>query len=150
MNEAKDMYTDFLSKIPCSAVYEKVPAEKISKTAKEFYSLFEAELTEDYINLLHQTNGLSCDGHSICGVYDEDFLADHPRKGSMDILRFNSSFRDMTDITDYILLGKSSLDYVVYDIAEKKYQILSNGTMECFGSFDSFPDLLYAFFEIEK
>ena len=127
------MYTDFLSKIPCSAVYEKVPAEKISKTAKEFYSLFETELPEDYIKLLHQTNGLSCDGHSICGVYDADFLADHPRKGSMDIL-----------------LGKSSFDYVVYDIAEKKYRILSNGTMECFGSFDSFPDLLYAFFEIEK
>ena len=68
----------------------------------------------------------------------------------MDILRFNSSFREMTDITDYILLGKSSIDLIVYNIREKKYQILSNGVMQSFGSFDSFPELLYAFFEVEK
>ena len=66
----------------------------------------------------------------------------------MDILHFNSSFRDMTDITDYIMLGKSSLDYIVYNISEKKFQILSNGTMECFGTFDTFLELLYAFFEV--
>lgn len=66
----------------------------------------------------------------------------------MDIIRFNSSFREMTDITDYILLGKSSIDYIVYNTSEKKYQILSNGTIESFGTFDSFIELLYAFFEV--
>ena len=54
----------------------------------------------------------------------------------------------MTDITDYILLGKSSIDCIVYNISGKKYQILSNGTMESFGTFDSFIELLYAFFEV--
>jgi len=144
------MYTEFLSKLPDTAMYEKLPQAKIDNIIKEFYSEFEVEIPEEYIELLHFTNGLSYDGHSICGVYGADFLIDHPRKKSMDILRFNSSFRDMTDITDYILLGKSSIDYIVYDISEKKYQILSNGTMECFGTFDSFIDLLYAFFEVDK
>ena len=131
-------------------MYEKLPDEKISKIKKEFYSLFNVEIPKDYIELLHQTNGLSYDGHGICGVYDTDFLIDHPRKKSMDILRFNSSFRDMTDITEYILLGKSSIDLIVFNIREKKYQILSNGTLECFGMFDSFLELLYAFFEVDK
>ncbi|SFD13503.1 hypothetical protein SAMN02910406_03186 [Ruminococcus albus] len=144
------MYTDFLSKLPDAATYEKLSQEKISNTEQEFYSLFNVEFPKDYIELLHFTNGLSFDGQSICGVYDEKFLADHPRKKSMDILRFNSSFRDLTDITDYIMLGKSGIDYIVYNIGEKKFQILSNGTMECFGTFDSFLDLLYAFFEVER
>ena len=144
------MYSGFLSRLPDTATYEKLPQEKIGNAEKEFASLFETALPEDYIQLLRCTNGLSYDGHSVCGVYDEEFLIDHPRKKSMDIVRFNSSFRDMTDITDYILLGKSSLDLIVYNIGEKKYQILSNGVMECFGSFDSFPELLYAFFEVEQ
>ena len=66
----------------------------------------------------------------------------------MDIIRSNSSFRDRTDVTDYILLGKSSIDHIVYNISEKKYKILSNGTMERFGSFDSFIELLYSFYEV--
>ena len=144
------MYTEFLTKIPDAATYEKLSEEKISEMEKEFNSLFNVEIPKDYIELLHQTNGLSYDGHSIVGVYDSDFLKEHPRKRSMDIVQFNSSFRDMTDITDYIMLGKSSMDYIVYNIAEKKYQILSNGTMQCFGTFDSFPELLYAFFEVEE
>ena len=142
------MYTDILSKLPGQAVYEKLPREKTDDTAKEFYSLFGAGLPDDYIELLNFTNGLSYDGRSICGVYDEEFLAVYPRKRSMDIIRFNSSFRDMTDITDYILLGKSSIDLIVYNIGEGKYQILSSGVMECFGSFDTLPELLHAFFEV--
>ena len=146
--QENNMYTEFLSRLPDTATYEKLTREKISNTEKEFCSLFKAELPKDYTELLNFTNGLSYNGHSICGVYDEEFLADHPRKKSMDILHFNSSFREMTDITDYIMLGKSSLDYIVYNISEKKFQILSNGTMECFGTFDTFLELLYAFFEV--
>lgn len=142
------MYTEFLSKLPDTAAYEKPKQEKINDVDKEFYSLFEVGLPNDYIEFLHHTNGLSYDGRSICGVYDEEFLTEYPRKKSMDIIRFNSSFRDMTDITDYILLGKSSIDCIVYNTSEKKYQILSNGTMESFGTFDSFIELLYAFFEV--
>ena len=144
------MYTEFLLKLPDTAAYEKLPQEKIDGMKREFYSAFDTALPDDYTELLKHTNGLSYDGHSICGVYDEEFLIDHPRKKSMDILRFNSSFRDMTDITDYILLGKSSIDLIVYNIGEKKYQILSSGVMECFGTFDTFLELLYAFFDAEK
>ena len=144
------MYKGFLSRIPEAATYEKVPHEKLSNLKKEFYSLFNVGLPDDYLELLRQTNGLSYNGKSIAGLYDADFLADHPRKKSMDIIRFNSSFREMTDINDHILLGKSSIDLIVYNIREKKYQILSNGVMQCFGTYDTFPELLYAFFEAEK
>ena len=144
------MYTEFLSSLPDTALYEKLPQEKIDNLENEFYSVFETGLPRDYTELLRHTNGLSYNGKSIVGAYDSDFLTQHPRKKSMDILRFNSSFRDMTDITDYIMLGKSGIDYIVYNIGEKNYQILSNGTMECFGTYDTFPELLYAFFEVEK
>ena len=143
------MYTEFLSKLPDSATYEKLTQEKIGKIEAEFYSIFKVELPKDYIEKLRHTNGLSNDGRSIVGVYDNDFLINNPRKKSMDILRFNSSFRDLTDITDYIMLGKSGIDYIVYNIGEKKYQILSNGVMECFGTFDSLLELLYDFFEVK-
>ena len=144
------MYTEFLSKLPDTATYEKLPPEKIGNLEKEFYSVFNVGLPNDYIELLCHSNGLSYDGKSIVGVYDSDFLAKYPKKKSMDIVRFNLSFRDMTDITDYIMLGKSSIDHIVYNIGEKKYQILSNGVMECFGTFDSFLELLYAFFDVNR
>ena len=113
------MYSEFLSRLPDAVTYEKLPQEKISKTEKEFYSVFGVEIPGDYTELLRFTNGLSYNGKSIVGVYAEEFLVDHPRKRSMDILRFNSSFREMTDITDYILLGKSSIDLIVYNIYNK-------------------------------
>ena len=144
------MYRTFLAKIPAAAIYKKPPREKIDNVKEEFYSLFDIELPLGYIELLDYSNGLSYDGHNIAGIYDADFLIDHPRKKSMDIIRFNSSFRDMTDITEYILLGKSSIDLIVYDIEDKKYKILSNGTMECFGAYDTFLELLYAFFDVEQ
>lgn len=65
------MYTEFLSKLPDTAAYEKPTQEKINDADKEFYYLFEVGLPKDYIELLHHTNGLSYDGRSICGVYDE-------------------------------------------------------------------------------
>ena len=148
MNRQNSTYAEFLSKLPDTATYEKPTQEKINDADKGFYSLFNVGLPKDYIEFLHCTNGLLYDGRSIFGVYDEEFLAEYPRKKSMDIIRSNSSFRDMTDITDYILLGRSSIDHIVYNISEKKYQILSNGTMECFGSFDSFIELLYSFYEV--
>jgi len=144
------MFSDFLSKIPENAAYAKLSPAKIDDIQKQFYSLFNVELPQDYIELLRYSNGLSYNGNSIVGVYDAEFLISHPRKKSMDIIRFNTSFRDMTDITDYIMLGKSSIDLVVYNIREKTFQILSNGTMQCFGTFDSFLDLLYAFYGVEK
>lgn len=144
------MYTEFLSKLPDTATYEKLPPKKIGNLEKEFYSVFNVGLPNDYIELLRHSNGLSYDGKSIVGVYDSDLLAKYPKKKSMDIVRFNLSFRDMTDITDYIMLGKSSIDHIVYNIGEKKYQILSNGEMDCFGTFDSFLELLYAFFDVNR
>ena len=148
MNRQNSTYAEFLTKLPDTATYEKPTQEKINDIRNEFRSLFNVGLPDDYIEFLHFTNGLSYDGRSICGVYDEVFLAEYPRKKSMDIIRSNSSFRDTTDITDYILLGKSSIDHIVYNISEKKYQILSNGTMERFGSFDSFIELLYSFYDV--
>lgn len=146
----KNMFNEFLSKIPEAITYEKLSEEKIKNASSEFYSLFNVKLPQDYIDMLRYTNGVSFNGNSIVGVYDADFLADHPRKKSMDIFRFNTSYRDLTDITDYILLGKSSIDLVVYNINDSKFQILSNGVMECFGTFDTFLELLYSFFDVKQ
>ena len=45
------MYTEFLSKLPDAATYEKLSEEKISEMEKEFYSLFNVEIPKDYIEL---------------------------------------------------------------------------------------------------
>lgn len=48
----------------------------------------------------------------------------------------------LTDITDYIILGKSDLDYVAYDKEKNIYLILTNGTMDEMDKSEDFEELL--------
>ena len=50
----------------------------------------------------------------------------------------------MTDIEDYIILGKDSISYFVYDITSGKYQVISNGTMDVMSEYDSLAQMIGA------
>ncbi len=59
-----------------------------------------------------------------------------------DIIGFNRYYRGMTDIEDYIILGKDSISYFVYDIASEKYRILTNGTLDVINEFNSLAQMI--------
>ena len=42
----------------------------------------------------------------------------------------------LTDIDDYIILGKDNISYFVYDINNKKYYVLSSGCLEIMNEYD--------------
>ncbi len=48
----------------------------------------------------------------------------------------------LTDIEDYIILGKDSISYFVYDIASEKYRILTNGTLDVMNEFNSLAQMI--------
>lgn len=51
-------------------------------------------------------------------------------------------------VSDYIILGISSLDYVGYIKAKNKYVIMTNGTMQHLKEFDTFNEMIMNFLEL--
>ena len=90
------------------------------------------------------TNGLYVNGKVFFSRFNDNVKAFSPRatNRTRDIIDFNRSYRDMTDIEDYIILGKDSISYFVYDTASEKYQVLTNGTMDVINIFDSLAQMI--------
>ena len=141
------MFETFLNTHTSDIILSPLSDVEINMTENSFEELIGDKLPEEYLSFLKESNGFAVNGLHIFGSYDEEYLKQFPRRKSYDIIRFNVRFRDLTDISDYIMLGKSSLDYVVYDSsAEKKYQILTSGTMDIIDEYDSFIELLTAYY----
>ena len=64
------------------------------------------------------------------------------------MVTFNTNFYANTDISDYIILGRSSIDYIGYIKAKNKYVIMTNGTMQHLKEFDTFNEMIMDFFEL--
>lgn len=102
------------------------------------------ELPVDYKEFLSEINGFSYDGLTIFSKFNDNIKQLSPRadEESRDIICWNEMYYDMTDITDYIILGKSDLDYIVYDKEKNVYLILTNGTMDEMDNSEDFEELL--------
>lgn len=143
------MFAKLISELPNEASFVALTSDCIGEIKRKFTDLFEVSLPSDYLSLLCLSNGLSYNGYSIFGVYDADFLKDNPYMEGLDLFWNNKSIRELTDISDYIILGVSDMDYVAYNTTDKKYHIIDNGTIDVYGTYDRLLDLLYVFFEDE-
>lgn len=143
------MYTKLISELPREASFVALTSDYISEINAKFTDLYGVGLPSDYLDLLCLSNGLSYNGYSIFGVYDSDYLKDNSYMKGLDLFWNNKSIRELTDISEYIILGVSDMDYVAYNITDKKYQIIGNGTIDVYGTYDRLIDLLYVFFENE-
>lgn len=145
-------------------MFDKVVLEKIMKWSKDtphpkglsvettkkvtdyFKKNFGCYLPQGYVEFLNVMNGFSNDGYSIFCCYNDDIENNFPRYKSLDLVTFNTKFYENTDITDYIMLGKSSIDYVGYIKATGKYVIMTNGIIRHLKEFDTFEEMLIDFF----
>lgn len=109
---------------------------------------FGCSLPESYAKFLKEANGFSYDGHSIYCCYNDDIREFFPMYMVLDFVTINTDFYENTDISDYLMLGQSSLDYVCYEKASGKYLILTNGTMKTVAESEDFNSLLELFYGI--
>ena len=122
--------------------------ETIKKVSDYFKENFNSWLPQGYIEFLNVMNGFSYDGHSIFCCYNDDIEKKYPRYAVYDLVTFNTNFYENTDISDYIILGISSLDYVGYIKTKNKYVIMTNGTMQHLKEFDTFNEMIMNFLEL--
>lgn len=109
---------------------------------------FGCPLPAGYVQFLKEANGFSYDGRSIFCCYNDEIETAFPRYAGLDFVTFNTRFHENTDISSYLMLGKSSIDYVCYEKSTGKYLILTNGTMQLINESEAFELLLESFYGI--
>ena len=122
--------------------------ETINRVSIYCTDYFGCSLPEGYSKFLKEANGFSYDGRSIFCCYNDEIQSSFPRYTGLDFVTFNTKFYKNTDIYSYLVLGKSSIDYICYEKATEKYLILTNGTMQIINEFNAFELLLESFFGI--
>ena len=134
----------FLSSISDKTLYTGLTVSDIDSYAQEFSETFDVSLPEEVKTFLSVTNGLYINGVVFFSRFNDNVKEISPRatERTRDIIGFNRAYRDMTDIEDYIILGKDSISYFVYGIASGKYQVLSNGTMDMMNEYDSLAQMI--------
>ncbi len=134
----------FLNDIKDKTLYNGLSSSDIDLYSQEFSEAFNINLPEDVKEFLKATNGIYMNGETFLSKFNDDVKEKSPRatRNTKDIIGFNENYRDMTDIEDYIILGKDSLSYYVYDIKSKKYQDLSNGTLDVLNEYDEFAQMI--------
>lgn len=134
----------FLNDIKYKTLYNGLSSRDIDSYSQEFSEIFNINLPEDVKEFLKVTNGIYTSGGTFFSKFNDDVKEKSPRatRNTKDIIGFNENYRNMTDIEDYIILGKDSLSYYVYDIKSKKYQDLSNGTLDVMNEYDEFEKMV--------
>jgi hypothetical protein len=135
---------DFLNEFSDKTLYTGLMASEINLYAGEFIEAFNVSLPEDVRTFLRVTNGLYINGKVLFSMINDNVKELSPRatNRTRDIIGFNRYYRDITDIEDYIILGKDSISYFVYDIASEKYQVLTNGTLEVMSEYNSLGQMI--------
>ena len=134
----------FLNDIANKTLYNGLSDSDINSYSQEFSETFNIDLPDDVKDFLKATNGIYMNGETFFSKFNDDVKEKSPRatRKTKDIIGFNENYRDMTDIENYIILGKDSLSYYVYDIKSKKYQDISNGTLVILNEYDEFAKMV--------
>jgi len=120
--------------------------DTIDKVSAFSEAHFGCPLPTGYAMFLKEANGFSYDGHSVFCCYNNEIKTVFPRYKGLDFVTFNAKFYLNTDIYSYLMLGKSSIDYLCYEKASQKYVIMTNGTMQHITEADDFNVLLKSFY----
>lgn len=104
-------------------------------------------LPMEYSIFLSEMNGFYCNGYSIFGCYNKEMIScDHGLAG-LDFISFNERFRDYSEIDNLLIIGKSSIDYIAYELITKQYVLITNGTLDELYRSDSFSLIVSRFLE---
>lgn len=137
---------NFLNDFKHLTVFTGLSDDEINSYSQEFLGKFKIDFPEDVKEFLKVTNGLfGAGGEYFLSKFNDEIKNINPRiidKTTYDIIGRNEDYRMMTDIEDFIILGEDSLSYYVYDIKSKKYQDLSNGTLDVQNEYDEFAKMV--------
>lgn len=140
------MYTELQRKFPKAEYLAGMTLNNIELLNKKYLKTFSCLLPNDYQLFLREYNGFYYNGHSVFGCYDEDMMCKDRGLSGLDVYSFNDRFQDYTDIVDFIILGKSSIDYIAYEIDSHQYVMMTNGTLDILHRSNSFKDILFIFY----
>ena len=135
---------------------EKVDIIPTGLTSNEVYTfsknVFEdlgVELPNEYKEFLEYMNGYSYNGLVIFSKFNDEIknIYNRASEKTRDLICWNKNYREMTDTANYLILGKTSLEYVNYNSKNAEYEILSSATLDCIKSYKSFVDAIKYFFE---
>ena len=136
----------FLNDFKHLTLFTGLSDEEINSYSQEFLKTFKIDFPEDVKEFLKVTNGLfGAGGEYFLSKFKDEIKNINPKifdKTTYDIIGRNEDFRMMTDIEDFIILGEDSLSYYVYNIENKKYQDLSNGTLDVLNEYDEFAKMV--------
>lgn len=142
------MLQDVIDKI--TSLQRKMPRglneDEILILKEKVKSKMNYELPEDYLLLLRQINCLCFNGFYIYGMVNNDILDNFPRLQTCDFLFMNDEISYEEIGNEYIIFGDSTFDYCAYSKINKCYVHLDMGTSEIVGFFNSFSDMVEAFF----
>lgn len=138
-NKKYSFISDIVNDLPNGLKDDEI--NELSNLSKENLG---CELPVDYKEFLSEINGFSYNGLTIFSKFNDNIKQLSPRAKveTRDVICWNENYYDMTDITDYIILGKSDLDYIAYDKEKNIYLILTNGTMDEIDKSEDFEELL--------
>ena len=140
------MYEFLKTRYPLAKVREGLSERECGVIDRVCAQLFGVGLPKDYRDFLTELNGFSFDGHTVFGSFDKLFRQANPRLAGSDFLENNEEYRAMTGVEDYLMLGTSSMDYLMYEIESGNYLVMTNGTMTLMKESGSFAEVLEYFF----
>jgi hypothetical protein len=134
----------FLNDILNIKLYSGLTDDEIEIYSQEFNEAFKIDLPEEVKEFLKTTNGVYVNGEVFLSKFNGEVEEGNSRitRKTRDIIGYNENFREMTDIDDYIIFGKDSLSFYVYDIKSQKYQDISNGTSTVLNEYDEFAKMV--------
>lgn len=129
---------DFIDDIKDAVMFIGLNDDEVKQYQADFIDKFGISLPDEVGEFLKITNGIYKSDMHLFSKFKEEMLESFPRLKSknIDIIEFNDNYRMLTDIDDYIILGKDNISYFVYDINNKKHYVLSSGCLEIMNEYD--------------
>ena len=144
MDKIKNWLTENLLKYPTGISDSE--AVFIARTTEK---LFNANVPEDYVSFLKEINGFSCNGVTVYGFENDEIKNKYKELIDNDFIYVNNDFREMTDVSDYLVFGQTDLSYIAMDTRSGKYVLLGRGFLDFIGEYVDFNEMLEMFLGLE-
>ncbi len=131
---------DFLNKIEGVTLYTGLSNDEINELDKLSKEHINFELTDDIKLFFSVTNGLYFDnGTTFYSKFNSEIKDECQgiELGSIDIVKHNEEYRELTDIDEFFILGEDSISYFVYNYSNNKYCVLSNGVLDIMNEYET-------------
>lgn len=110
---------------------------------------FLSGIPKDYIDFLMIHNGFIYNGHCLFCILNDEIEQKFIKLIHCDFFYNNKKFAQGAERRDYLILGKSDVEYLTYSILNKQYEILTNDILDKVDSFTTFELALLRFLSLD-